>query len=732
VIGWRVVAAAAGLAAAVVTSAAAQDVQVPASEVQTVKAAPPVTLTAPTVSLANAVDLTIRHSAPIQQSNQLVQAAWGRAQETRGFFDYKFTAAPQLTVTLQEMLPFLKSREESKRELISAIANEFTQITTALKALIAGTSTDPPKCPSGFAIGSPDELVLDQFDPKELALLGVGTDIRSIAVIDLKQDIGGFDLSSICTRSNPTLLPPELFADVWRRIDQSGGLGLNGILQSTSQIANEGYGVEAQITQAVAARAKLALDELGPVPQDDLQRTFTVNFDLAKLMRTGLFLDVNFQMQSQEHNFVDKPLDPTFGAFDQPIEFYSSVSGSLTVPLLRGRGTFTADVAERSAKRILESQREQFRQDTSEQVFQTILSYLNVVAAQDTLTLLNESAARQQRLLDLTQGLITAGDVPQVELGRVQARAASVLQSVTQARAAVMDARVSLAQAMGVNLDSVAAAPVPAEKFPTTMAPDPNTAALIPQALTTRHDVKAFAERQTAAGILVSGAKANLRPQVDFTFTGGYSNLYDSPFFKYLPDGQGNIIDTSSPQTLPLSIAGAPRPRTSPVRFWDPRGFYRALTGRYEPYVTASFVLQLPFGNHAAKGRLMQAQSALSAATIDVDDLNRTITQRVIAAAEALRRSAAEIERWQSTAASDEQTLNSMLQRFQIREATLIDTLTTEEALTADRLQLIRQQQIYYSTLARLKFESGALVNFDQPGTPTEIIQFLSAGLAGQ
>jgi len=60
--------------------------------------------------------------------------------------------------------------------------------------------------------------------------------------------------------------------------------------------------------------------------------------------------------------------------------------------------------------------------------------------------------------------------------------------------------------------------------------------------------------------------------------------------------------------------------------------------------------------------------------------------------------------------------MQGALQSFEIRESTLFDALLTEEDTTQDKLQLIGQRQIYFSTLARLKFETGELLTFDGPG----------------
>ena len=123
--------------------------------------------------------------------------------------------------------------------------------------------------------------------------------------------------------------------------------------------------------------------------------------------------------------------------------------------------------------------------------------------------------------------------------------------------------------------------------------------------------------------------------------------------------------------------------------------------------------MRLPFGNHAAKGRFEQAQANVSSARIEVDDLSRRIRANIQDVVHQLGQSAAGLQQWEAAVRSNEEILQGTMQRFESRDQTLIDTLTTEEAATRDRLELVRQRQLYFSTLARLKFETGDLIGFD-------------------
>lgn len=726
------------------TPAQAQgQVQAPATEVLAPRPYQAATLSQPTVTLGEAVLLTLRHHPAIVQGAQSLRAAAGRYQEARGLFDPTLRLAPSATWTLQQMPPGLRSREFSKRETIRIIRDNFTILTEALRGMIANTSTTPPRCPSDLQLlldesGTLDfsgtTVNLDLVDPTEAALRGVARSINAV-VVDLGQDLGQIDLSDICSRGPRKLFSPEAFLGVWREairvIDFSGGRGLQGVLESVSQIPLETRRLQEEITRTVAQRANIALDRLGPLATDELTRNVTIDANVFKPLRSGLTLGANFQMQAQEHNFVDKPLDPTFGGLDTPPQFFTTFDGVVTVPLGRGRGATATAASERAAEALVEGQEEQLRHGVSEEVFRTVLAYLDVIAAQQRVQVIEASLARQREILRLSDQRVTAGQIAGVELERVRAREATVLGQLNQAQADLNSARVSLADTIGVNVESVDMAPLPAEAFNAAMAGVPDTETLIKQALTLRRDTRAAAARQAAATALYEGARTAARPLFDVSLTVGMSNLYESPFFKYLPDEAEPIINTQAPLVTP-AVTGTPVPPVEGVRYWEPRGYYRALTGRFEPFATVKLTWELPFGNNAAKGRVAQARASLSTSTIDMLNLDRVVRENVVEVAGTMARAAEALERWETAVANGAKTYDSQQRLLEAGDVTLIDVLLTEEGLASDQQQLLVQRQTYLSALARLKFELGELVLFDNPGTPAEVVRFLWSGFVGR
>jgi outer membrane protein TolC len=720
--------------------AGAQEIQVPSKDVLASRAFEPPRLAQPMVTLSQAVELTIRQSAAIRRSVQTLLEATGRARQTRGIFDLTLSSAPNLAITRVQLTPFLLNNEINKRFIITTVANEFTSLTVILRQLIAQTSTGVPRCPANLNITSP-AVDLTRLDSTQTAILGLSRNLGSTVLVNLSgvpqtarlTSTGittGIDLGDICARPIDPLLTPDAFGGVLKQIDESGGLGLNGILTSVGQIPLEMRRLEEQITETVAYRAQLALDKLGPVPEDQLTKKVAFNFTGSKLFRNGLSADGTFLIESQEQNFVDKPLDPGFGGMGLPNEFFSSASGDLIVPLFHGRGAVSTAAPERAAARIATAAREQLRHDVTDSVFGTVVAYINLAAAQETARLLDESAARNEQILTLTRQRATAGDLPGFEVGRVQAQVATIAGAAAEARAAVQTARLSLAAAMGVAVTSLGEAPLTQELLTSALAELPETKVDVDRARGARRDARAARLRQDAADILAAGARADQRRTVNLTLTGGFTNLYDSPLFQYIPDGA--ILQTTPVPVAQISGAPPGKATLPPVRYYDPRGSFRSLTGRYTPYATVTVTWQLPFGNNSAKGRAVQADANLREAAIQSTDLSRVIDHSVIASSEDVRRAANAVLASQTAVQSDNTLLGTILQLLQTGDRTIIDTLLTEESITSDQLRLVARRQAYLTALARLKFDAASLVTFEHEGTSDEQMRFLTTDFVGR
>jgi outer membrane protein TolC len=125
-----------------------------------------------------------------------------------------------------------------------------------------------------------------------------------------------------------------------------------------------------------------------------------------------------------------------------------------------------------------------------------------------------------------------------------------------------------------------------------------------------------------------------------------------------------------------------------------------------------------------AQGRPAQAEATRRSARIRLADPARVIRQNVVETRNALQSSAEAVARQREAVEEILKARDASRELFEAGEITLIDTLQTEDDATADQLELVRQLQLYFSTLARLKFEAGEIVSFVNEGTAAEAVRF--------
>ncbi|HEV3139054.1 MAG TPA: carboxypeptidase regulatory-like domain-containing protein, partial [Vicinamibacterales bacterium] len=400
------------------------------------------------ITLTDAVTSTVERNATLAVDAATVQSLTGNQQQTVGVFDSVFRLSPSAGFTQEQLAPGLLNAHKSTRDSIAGIVKNFTALTGLLQTSIRTSQIVPPRCPSGlvitfggFNLSNPNlsqPINVDRLDPTEQSVLGTNTFLNGTPLGDV---LNGITLNNICTNPAVVGLTPENYFQAIRdivnthAIDLSGGQGLNAFLISTSQIEPENRLLQLNIADSVAAKARLALERLGPLPTDELTRTTGIDVSLSKLFRNGISLTGDYNMQSQDQNFRDKPYDPAFGGLGQPPQFASIASFTLNVPLGQGLGRTAVEAPVRSAQLMLEAGRNSLRHDATEQAFRTTLAYLNVVAAQETIAALQESAARQQRIVQLTDQGAQVGELPRVEIDRARARATRVDSALAAARA---------------------------------------------------------------------------------------------------------------------------------------------------------------------------------------------------------------------------------------------------------------------------------------------------------
>lgn len=705
----------AGLLAALLTatpaSAQEQRVSVPTEAMDppsTVEPAPE--YVSPTISLAEAVRLTLEYDPRIQLEKQEVARALGTHQQARGAFDARFQIAPQYSYSTNELLPFFVGRETLKREFLKVIAEQFAFLSVALRESLAefeqdGTVSLPP-CPDGL-----DNVVIDLgggglINARSLSAR-TGFDalnaFRGSTNLGPRSDLD--DFGAVCIPNNRFGAPPITSVTVVQRVNDILSLELDTFIAGAPELARDILTATTEIAEAVAAKSQLALDRIGGMPESQVAQNLQFQFGYLKPFRSGLDLSISLTLQSSQNNFIGKSLDPAFGGLGFQGSFPSSFSVSLDVPLGKGRGRVSAGAPERAAEQGINASRDRLRHSQSEEVFSTVIAYLNLIGAQVSLNYLDESVARQLQLVEATQQLIQRGDVAQAELDRVLARAATVEGAAADQRLAVLNARFVLADAIGLEVEA-GNAPRADEGFSETLDYAVGRDSALERATSQRRDLRAAAHLVEAADILTRASRADLKPRTDLFISGGLSTLYESPIFKVFPE------ELDEPRT------------ESFVDYYSPRGLARSFAGSWDPFVVVGVTFEIPFGNNSARGRLRRDQASLRSNQIRESDLERVIEGSVVSLTVALQRARESVFRHRESIGFLEQTLQSTLAQYEAGDVSLIDTLTTEEELTNEQIQVSLATQIYLSLVTRLKFELGDLVEFNEQNTARETTDF--------
>jgi len=610
----------------------------------------------PTINLSDAVARTLRLQPEIQKAASDVALRRGQLTEASGLFDSVFTASSQAQLG-REALTGQPWRDERDRRIKLVLSADY--IYRAADEVEAGTGAR-----AGQAVNQCPDYITETF-----------------LVID-----------KTTTQQNlpfPTIVCLDRFGNV---------VGI------VNPIAIQGRDQALQIAQTLYTKALELYEQfakIGEIPGTQLNYRFDLGLKHQTNFRNGSQLSLNFSLRGTELDFVGKPARFDCGPFfffdpnvqgDPPRDFNSSDCGdspqinsftsrigfTYLVPLGKKRGRASAQASELAAQANLKAAWLALAHTAAERSLETINAYWDAAAARDRLRYLQGSSQIQQRLVGATHDLISGGEKAESELSKAQARAAQVDAGVAAAREELVKARVALVAAMGTSASSLAEAPLPAEALDSVAAANAlDPAPWIRDGMTSRYDIQAAAEEVHAAQILERAAKVDLGGRVDLTMGMYYSGLYESwdkPFYR------GDALW----QATQGGLAG--------------------------PSWTVALKFTLPVGNNAARGRLKQATSSLTKNQIQEGDLKRQMRIAVVDVATELGQAIEAKAQLVEAAKQYEATLGSSLERFKAGDLSLTDTLLTEEKLTQAHLSVIDVARDIAKLTARLRFESGRLL----------------------
>jgi outer membrane protein TolC len=629
---------------------------VPVTDRQAPQPPPVVTFAPEGVSLEEALRLTLRNEPGIQLSDAEVDRLLGFAQEQSGVFDLTLTGGYEYSYRVQELTESRKEDERKKRRTV----DDFL-------------STARPDLDRSRATVNLVQQILN---------LPAGSDAEQVRQLTALSPNLGSQVSVL----NALIASQPSQAENLRRIRNdflsSAFTNLNTSLQEQQR----------QVDNAARAREKL-----GEAPEDEVFQNTRGQAKFSKLFRNGIQIAPYFDFTSEFTNFKGKDQKEEFGGKGVNTLWTFHAGSDFLLPLMRGRGSDAVAAFERAARVEAQAGTLEAGHQRSTSVLQTAQAYWELRAAQEALGILERSAARQGDLLKQTQSLVNAGELARVELARSQAGEARARSRVLDARRRVYDARVELATALGIATSGADATLPTAARDPFPAAPDP--AALQPwigatAAQGARLDVEASARRGEAATILEHAAETDLRSRLDLTGSVFYTAL-------------GEVGDVVTGEL------------ENGDKTYSHDGFSSALDRWVGPSFTLTLQYEKPLGNNGAKGRLAQREAEAAQRQIEQGDIQRQVRLNVGRAATALVESIGRLKQTQEAAGYYDQTIQSEIARFRAGEATLINTITTEEQATETDLLRIQAQQDVANLIAQLRFETGTLVSNATTSAPT-------------
>jgi len=613
------------------------------------------------IDLLEAVRLTLANDPDLLLSREDARLQQGVAQELRGAFDAVLSSELKYDYKEQEVRNSTIDRERQKREDTANTRDNLCEEASEADQDLA-------------------ELLNAREDPDG------GVRIPADPTLDVQ-------LRLIDTLIAQASDPAQRDALIGQRADF-----LDVQIAATRQRAKD--------LHFTCTEAGLALERLGKIPEFEESSSARFNLRLDKLYRSGFslapFVTATYehtQFKGKKNGFFTQVLDadghPQFDQDGDPLErlidfggkniedlYKAQVGFDVNLPLLRGRGAADTAANESAALKDYEAAELTVKHRASESVLQSVVAYWALLAAQERVDVLAHSTDLEKQLVGITDQLIAGDEVPRAERARALAGEANARAQLGGAQTDLVSARLALAKAMGLAVETEANAPLAQGPFPPAPAEEAldavDRAMFADGAVENRFDRLASLASIEAGRIAAEGARLETRNVLDLAAT-----LYGQALGE---KSLGEAVD----------------------RWTGPNG-------------TLKVNFEKPMGNNQALGRLLQAQAQLAQSEIRSGDLERTIRLNVVQTVESLREAIARLKDAEDAARYYQETIDGELEKLKVGESTLVDSITTEQQRTSALLGLVDAKQQVAVLLAQLRFDTATLFAVDSDRTAVSL-----------
>lgn len=357
-----------------------------------------------------------------------------------------------------------------------------------------------------------------------------------------------------------------------------------------------------------------------------------------------------------------------------PPPYRGLVSFSMSIPLMRNTGRSLA-LGEAANDKAWQASREELRQAVARNVLSVVSAYWNVLAAQKSLEISREGESTTLRLLEDTQKLVAADELPAADLNLIRASLADRHSARIASETSLLQAHQSLGSLMGLPYSEITALRIEGN-FPAIPQDIPNLVGVSPaaqeRALMRRPDLSAARLRQDSAQAQVESIRANLKSQLDLVIGTGTAGI-----------AEGGSV-SSYYQSLLSNTAG--------------------------PNASVALVYQMPIGNNFYRGLMAQRVAAYEQAAINYNNLVRSIGLAVESSYSALVRSARQLEASMESVAVYEISLENERTKNRLGTSTLLNVLNVSDSLRNARFARVSNYLNYVNALVTFAYESGVLI----------------------
>jgi outer membrane protein TolC len=425
-------------------------------------------------------------------------------------------------------------------------------------------------------------------------------------------------------------------------------------------------------------KAEGLLRDLGAVPRAEETYKGNINLELRKQYRSGPTLTPFLTLNAGGTNYIGKPHDDKKGGKGGQDNYKAVVGFKVDIPLGRGRGIDSTGAPEKAALIDYEASVATTTHSASSGVLQTAQSYWKLVAAQQRLEALQRSLALNQRILELSRGMVDADEMARAELARTLAREAEARAQVEDARRGLHQARLDFVTTVGLQVADAGQAPLPSDDFPEIPSVQAirglDTGALTIYAFTERRDYQAAILLEDSGNVLFHAATLDVKRKTDLNAELSYSGRHES----------NSVGD----------------------------GVRGALTEDYTgPSAKLGLVLDWPIQNNIQLGKLDQQRSRYNQSAITTRDLARQIQSKIVLNAATLDEAAARVRQYREAVDFYRESVKTEMEKFRLGLSRLIDTIFTEQNQVTAELALVDSERQYAELLAQLRFETATILN---------------------